>query len=43
LPAAWSSTGNALEVLAFHAKDALLVIDDFAPGSGGRQGCDQRK
>jgi hypothetical protein len=31
LPAAWSSTGNALEVIAFHAKDALLVIDDFAP------------
>jgi hypothetical protein len=31
LPASWSSTGNALESLAFHAKDALLVIDDFAP------------
>jgi len=31
LPAAWSSTGNALEMLAFHAKDALLVVDDFAP------------
>jgi hypothetical protein len=31
LPAAWSSTGNALEVLAFHAKDTLIVIDDFAP------------
>jgi hypothetical protein len=31
LPAAWSSTDNALELLAFHAKDALLVIDDFAP------------
>jgi hypothetical protein len=31
LPGAWSSTGNALEMLAFHAKDALLVIDDFAP------------
>ena len=31
LPGAWSSTGNALEVLAFHAKDALIVIDDFAP------------
>jgi hypothetical protein len=31
LPAAWSSTGNALEMLAFHAKDVLLVIDDFAP------------
>lgn len=31
LPASWSSTPNALEMLAFHAKDALLVIDDFAP------------
>jgi hypothetical protein len=31
LPGAWSSTGNALEALAFHAKDALFVIDDFAP------------
>jgi Domain of unknown function (DUF927) len=31
LPASWSSTGNALERLAFIAKDALLVVDDFAP------------
>ena len=31
LPGAWSSTANALEVLAFHAKDAVIVIDDFAP------------
>lgn len=31
LPGSWSSTGNALEVLAFAAKDVLLVIDDFAP------------
>jgi hypothetical protein len=31
LPGTWSSTANALEVLAFHAKDALFVIDDFAP------------
>jgi hypothetical protein len=31
LPGAWSSTGNALEVMAFSAKDALFVIDDFAP------------
>ncbi len=34
LPAAWSSTANALEVLAFHAKDALLTIDDFVPKGG---------
>ena len=31
LPAAWSSTANALEAMAFHAKDALFVVDDFAP------------
>lgn len=31
LPASWSSTGNALEGLAFAAKDVLLVVDDFAP------------
>ena len=31
LPAAWSSTGNALEALAFVAKDALFVVDDFCP------------
>jgi len=31
LPASWSSSENALEDLAFLAKDAILVIDDFAP------------
>jgi hypothetical protein len=31
LPASWLSTGNALEGIAFAAKDALLVVDDFAP------------
>lgn len=31
LPGNWSSTENALELLAFLAKDALLVIDDFVP------------
>jgi hypothetical protein len=34
LPGSWSSTGNALEGLAFAAKDALLVVDDFAPAGG---------
>jgi hypothetical protein len=33
LPGSWSSTANALELLAFSAKDALLVVDDFAPAS----------
>jgi hypothetical protein len=31
LPGAWSSTPNALEGLCFAAKDAPVVIDDFAP------------
>ncbi len=31
LPGSWSSTANALEALAFVGKDALVVIDDFAP------------
>jgi hypothetical protein len=36
LPASWSSTGNALEGIAFAAKDALLVVDDFCPtGASG--------
>ena len=35
LPGTWSSTGNALEVLAFHAKDTLFVVDDFAPQGSG--------
>ncbi|MEK6675884.1 MAG: DUF927 domain-containing protein [Planctomycetota bacterium] len=32
LPASWSSTANALEATAFTLKDALVVLDDFAPG-----------
>lgn len=31
LPGAWSSTDNALEGLAFTLKDAVCVVDDFAP------------
>jgi hypothetical protein len=31
LPGNWSSTANALESLAFLAKDAPLVIDEFKP------------
>lgn len=30
LPGSWLSTGNSLEVLGFGAKDAVLVVDDFA-------------
>jgi hypothetical protein len=31
VPASWASTENALEGMQFIAKDALLLIDDFAP------------
>jgi hypothetical protein len=34
LPGHFASTGNALEELAFRAKDALLVVDDFVPTEG---------
>jgi hypothetical protein len=34
LPGSWSSTANALESMAFLVKDAILTIDDFAPGGG---------
>jgi hypothetical protein len=34
LPGSWISTGNSLEALASAAKDALLVVDDFAPEGG---------
>ena len=39
LPGGWSSTANATEGLAFTAKDALLVVDDYAPrgAAGDRQ------
>jgi len=31
LPGGWASTANSLERMAFLAKDAVYVIDDFAP------------
>jgi hypothetical protein len=31
LPASWSSTSNAVEALAYYAKDAVMVVDDFVP------------
>lgn len=34
LPGSWHSTDNALEGLLFAAKDAVTVVDDFAPGGG---------
>ncbi len=32
LPGSWKSTANSLERLLFVAKDALVAVDDFAPG-----------
>lgn len=32
LPASWSSTANWTEAVLFAAKDAICVVDDFAPG-----------
>src|SRR5262249_16437007 len=38
LPGAWSSTANQLERRAFILKDALFVIDDYAPsGADARE------
>jgi 5S rRNA maturation endonuclease (ribonuclease M5) len=31
LPASWTSTANAIEAVAFTAKDAIVVVDDLAP------------
>jgi hypothetical protein len=46
LPAHFESTANALEVLAFTTKEALLVVDDFVPtggtGDGELQGTAER-
>lgn len=36
LPGSWLSTGNALETLAFVAKDMITSVDDFVP-TGSRQ------
>lgn len=37
LPASWLSTDNALERQAFLCRDALLVVDDYAPESHPRE------
>lgn len=31
LPGSWNSTANSLAELAFQAKDAVMVVDDFVP------------
>lgn len=33
----WMGTAGSLEKLAFHAKDALLIIDDFRPSNDTRE------
>lgn len=40
LPCSWMATANYLEAIAFQAKDAMIVIDDFAP-TGTRYDVDQ--
>jgi len=35
LPGSWTATDNALEGLAFAVKDAVMVVDDFAPSGSG--------
>ena len=37
LPANWSATSNALIEMAFHAKDCVLVIDEFHPTGSSAQ------
>lgn len=43
LPANWSGTDNALEGIAFTAKDALLVIDEFTPADAAHSQALHRK
>jgi hypothetical protein len=43
LPGNWASTDNALEGMAFVAKDALFVIDDFAPPTSRADGDRQHR
>lgn len=31
LPASWTWTDNALELTAFHSKDAIMTVDEFVP------------
>jgi hypothetical protein len=43
LPASWTSTENALEARLFAMKDALVVIDDYAPACDARSQQDQER
>jgi hypothetical protein len=42
-PDSWESTANALERLAFLAKDAVLWIDDYAPRPSAKEMHDQER
>lgn len=37
LPLGWEGTANAIEAIAFAAKDVVLAVDDFVPGAAGSQ------
>lgn len=39
LPGSWMSTANATEALAFYAKDALFVVDDFVSAGSRYDRC----
>lgn len=43
LPANWLATDNALERLAFLARDVILVVDDYAPEKHPHQGAELDK
>jgi hypothetical protein len=43
LPAGWNDTANRIEAIAFLAKDALIVVDDFAPGNSQAENQELRR
>jgi bifunctional DNA primase/polymerase-like protein len=36
IPGSWASTANQIELLGFHAKDAVFVVDEFKPSGSDR-------
>jgi hypothetical protein len=36
IPGSWSSTVNQIELLGFHAKDAVFLVDEFKPSGSDR-------
>lgn len=41
IPEGWDSTANSAVVVAFHAKDAILVVDDYMPKKGAANEADR--